>query len=416
MASLSETMYAEYAVPEEDLHIRRTWQHVLLQNLVTGELVVLKDTQSCKECDLLAGPRGFVIRLVDLDGEKNEMPAHEQLRYEKVADQIRDKVEGTTERWTTAAAAVKGCAIKLQAHGQQVFTCEISAFKIPRAAGVSGSLFPHLRWLVAFCGGHQNKNFVGASSESWHFKVGQYLAALEGEEEDLGPEELRKRVQTHFVVSRKAAVAAKAKARSRKRKQPEEEEEDEGEEQQVDESAEADPGPAGEYSASFFTIGVLLLHWSTRKLHERSRWKGSKEAVAAKATTLLRALVTCFITASQQVEAKEARLNITVQSDSVQLDWPSFCRSDPTESLECLAEMMPTGERDFCECLQQCCKQEVNPNFTLKKRRACQRAVALLLQCLCHLIEASRMDDIWKETELWQIQPLRTGMQGLFVM
>ncbi|CAE7331961.1 unnamed protein product [Symbiodinium natans] len=353
-------MYAEYAVPEEDLHIRRTWQHVLLQNLVTGELVVLKDTQSCKECDLLAGPRGFVIRLVDLDGEKNEMPAHEQLRYEKVADQIRDKVEGTTERWTTAAAAVKGCAIK---------------------------------WLVAFCGGHQNKNFVGASSESWHFKVGQYLAALEGEEEDLGPEELRKRVQIHFVVSRKVAVAAKAKARSRKRKQPEEEEEeDEGEEQQVDESAEADPGPAGEYSASFFTIGVLLLHWSTRKLHERSRWKGSK------------------------VEAKEARLNITVQSDSVQLDWPSFCRSDPTESLECLAEMMPTGERDFCECLQQCCKQEVNPNFTLKKRRACQRAVALLLQCLCHLIEASRMDDIWKETELWQIQPLRTGMQGLFVM
>ena len=177
---------------------------------------------------------------------------------------------------------------------QVTSTCEISAFKIPRAAGVSGSLFPHLRWLVAFCGGHQNKNFVGASSESWHFKVGQYLAALEGEEEDLGPEELRKRVQIHFVVSRKVAVAAKAKARSRKRKQPEEEEEeDEGEEQQVDESAEADPGPAGEYSASFFTIGVLLLHWSTRKLHERSRWKGSKEAVAAKATTLLRALVTC---------------------------------------------------------------------------------------------------------------------------
>ncbi|CAE7247557.1 unnamed protein product [Symbiodinium sp. CCMP2592] len=260
--------------------------------------------------------------------------AQELLQWEKRGPILRNHRDNCDEIWSTAVNTFKAAVVVVPAHQGRQFRCEFFAERVPRGEG-TGTLYPHLRWLVAFCGGHQNKNFVGCSADSWEYKLGSY-----------------------------ASTAA-----------------------------------AGEYSASFFVVGMLLLHWSSRKLHKNSQWKLGAEHVQATATMLLRALCRAFVTASQAVCIRSAKVQIVLTEDNIHMKWHTFCSSSDS-SLKCLKDMFPE-EHDFCECLQMCCREEVSPNISAANRESLRKAVALLLQAFADLVEGSRMSDIWQETELW---------------
>ena len=59
------------------------------------------------------------------------------------------------------------------------------------------------------------------------------------------------------------------------------------------------------------------------------------------------------------------------------------------------------------EVMQTACQQEV-VGHRLPKRRAYELAVAVLCKALADLFEGSRLEEVWSETELWHMQPLKT--------
>ena len=143
------------------------------------------------------------------------------------------------------------------------------------------------------------------------------------------------------------------------------------------------------------------------KIGNRNGWKASVETVAARATMLLRAFARIFIRAAQTVFLPKAAVEVRVHEDCVQVHVPNLVES--CRALRSIKDIVEEGDTwvDMVEVMQTACQQEVE-GHRLAKRQAYGLAVAVLCKAFADLFEGSRLEEVWSETELWHMQPLRT--------
>ena len=165
--------------------------------------------------------------------------------------------------------------------------------------------------------------------------------------------------------------------------------------------------PAGEYTMSMMMMLVFLLHLSCRKISKRNGWKAGVETVAARATMLLRAFARIFIRAAQTVFLPKAAVEVRVHEDCVQVHVPNLVES--CRALRSIKDIVEEGDTwvDMVEVMQTACEQEVE-RHRLAKRQGYGLAVAVVCKAFSDLFEGSRLEEVWSETELWHMQPLRT--------
>ena len=164
-------------------------------------------------------------------------------------------------------------------------------------------------------------------------------------------------------------------------------------------SRSLETSPAGEYTMSMMMMLVFLLHLSCRKISSRNGWKA-----AARATMLLRAVARIFVRSAQTVFLPKAAVEVRVHEDCVHVHVPHL-----VQSLRSIQGIVEEGDTwvDMVEVMQTACQQEV-VGHRLAKRQAYELAVAVLCKALADLFEGSRLEEVWSETELWHMQPLRT--------
>ncbi|CAE7300033.1 unnamed protein product, partial [Symbiodinium necroappetens] len=139
----------------------------------------------------------------------------------------------------------------------------------------------------------------------------------------------------------------------------------------------------------------------------RNGWKAGAEMVAARATMLLRAVARIFVRAAQTVFLPKAAVEVRVHEDCVHVHVPHLVQS--CTALRSIQDIVEEGDTwvDMVEVMQTACQQEV-VGHRLAKRQAYELAVAVLCKALADLFEGSRLEEVWSETELWHMQPLRT--------
>jgi hypothetical protein len=164
-----------------------------------------------------------------------------------------------------------------------------------------------------------------------------------------------------------------------------------------------------ELAGSFFAVLTMLVMWASGRSRKTSQWQLSSDFVQARATVLLRAILRTFVTASvrQTIPGTDFEVELIVEDEHVKVGWRNFCKA---EELQQLRFRFPadTETVDLVEALVSLCQDEINTNANPKRKSADLRGGAVLVLAASLCIETSRKDTVWQETELWQLQPLRT--------
>ena len=286
--------------------------------------------------------------------------------------------------WDDAVKQTVPLALSLK-KGQSVFTCELQAQKVPNRSGCT--MFWHIRWLVDWLGGHQSSNFIGQGAKSWASKLAPYLVfVVDGLDEE---EELQQACRSHFLES----------GNSKLRQSPREGE------------TPASNIQMSEYSGSTFAILVMLTHWSSRGTHKRSAWKLEAAQVQSRAVSLVMLLMDTFVVADLAMEIEGIKVVLLRRDAEVFLDWAAFCSAERIKLL--LRVFGPDdGEVPLHEAVLRLCQEEINTRCSPNRRKAATEGLAVVIWALMLVIEASKQDSIWGQTELWQLQPLRRLATG----
>ena len=270
-----------------------------------------------------------------------------------------------------------------------MFRCELQCQKAPVA---SATFFWHIRWIVDWLGGHAGSNFIGQGARSWINKVSSYLSCLFPEMDSV--EELAK---SHFLQS----------GNSKLRQSPRED----GKEK---EEAEVS---MSEYSASSFGLLVMVLHWAARGPNKGSQWKLPGEQVRSQAVSFLKLLTDTFVVNNLCMPLHGASVILLGEKgDGVQLDWQVLCHTEGFKILERVFACYDAPLVNVVDALLLLCKEEVNSRVSATRRSASTQAIATLIDALVSVIESSKLDSVWQETELWQLQALRTGSKDVCVL
>lgn len=368
-----------------------------------------------------------MLKYTDEDGEQKEQAVASIMRYSKQDNELLEHSTGLATSWEQCTQDIRGSALTMETHQGNLFRAEIAIHKVPRVVGElsTGTCFWHTRWVVSFLGGHKDHNFSSHVSQSLSNKLMGYLQALattpgltEADIKQISDKHLTKSRRSEIMTSKHSqTVRNKIKRKASEASLDENEEADEAEAEAGDDgplrpvrrksSGSLETSPAGEYTMSMMMMLVFLLHLSCRKISSRSGWKAGAEIVAAKATMLLRALARIFVRAAQTVCLPKAAVEVRVQEDSLQVHVPNLVES--CSALRSIQDIVEEGYPwiDMVELMQTACQQEV-VGHRLAKRKAYELAVAVLCKALADLFEGSRLEDVWNETELWHMQPLRS--------
>ena len=413
---LSQAMAGVFEI-EEDLHFRRYSKGLALHNTVTGELVALADSTAWTDLVIQKTAEGSVLKYTDEDGEQKELPVASILQYSKQDDELLEHSTGLVTSWEQCSNQIRGGALTMETHQGNLFRAEMTIHKVPRHVGElgTGTVMMHTRWLLSFLGGHTDHNWASHSSASLTNKLLSYLQRL-ATGDGLTEAEIQEAASKHLTKSRRSeTMTMRNKRKASDAALDENEEDGEAEAEAGDfrpvrrrsNSGSLETSPAGEYTMSMMMMLVFLLHLSCRKISSRNGWKAGAEMVAARATMLLRAIARIFVRAAQTVFLPQASVEVRVQEDCVQLHVPHLVQS--CRALRSIQDIVEEGDTwvDMVEVMQTACQQEV-VGHRLPKRRAYELAVAVLCKALADLFEGSRLEEVWSETELWHMQPLKT--------
>ena len=365
----------------ECVRLTRNREQLLLHNVATGEVVPVEEstTWTSVELDIVEG-QGVVLQHKDLSGATHTTSVYDWLRFQKDEDDLVDLGDNTRSQWGDVVKTTLPLALSLT-KGQSVFSCELQCAKVPNES--SCSIFWHIRWIVDWLGGHKNSNFIGQGAKSWANKVTVYLVHVLTDmmaDED----EIAEIAKQHFLSSGHSVLRSPT-------------------------AVDKDKVQMTEYSASSFAILVMLAHWAARGPNKRSQWKLAHEQVQSQASSLLKLLLSTFVTTELRMDTGETTVCLRVEADDFCLDWPKFCEA---ESLVLLQRMFDAEQRmvPLHEAVMMLCKEETNTRVSLNRRLAATQGLAWLTQALVWVIESSKRDEIWRKTELWQLQPLRTDV------
>ena len=364
-----------------EIRLTRNSQNVLVHNIVTGEVSVVEEAAEWTSCQLKGDDaRGAVVEHTGTDNVAVTTSVWDWLQLSRDEDDLLDCGDGSRSSWCDMEKVTVPLALSLT-KGQSVFKCELQAHKVPLGCGCS--IFWHLRWLVDWLGGHKNSNFIGAGAKSWAKKVVSYLPFCSDVGRDIDMEQLSR---LHFQES--------SQSKLRQMRRP----------SQNDAVGDEVQMSMCEYSASSLAMLVMLSHWSARGPDKRSQWKLGTDHVSSRAASLLNLLVETFVTASLSMEVMGVNVILLLEGGAILLDWPRFCEA---VGLELLKRLFPDAEGISCvDALLGLCKEEVNSRVSASRRWAATTGFAVLCQALVLVIESSKQDALWKQTELWQLQPL----------
>lgn len=367
------------------LRLTRNSRTLLLHNVETGEVCTVEESQDWSKVTLTCSDdTGPVLQHVDESGSESATSVFHWLQLQKDEDDLIDLADDSRTAWSDAVKVTVPLALSLK-KGQSVFTSELQAHKVPNRSCCC--IFWHIRWLVDWLGGHQSSNFIGQGAKSWATKLASYLVfVVDGLDEE---EELQQTCRSHFLES----------GNSKLRQSPREGE------------APTENIQMTEYSGSTFAILVMLTHWSARGTHKRSQWKLDAGQVQSRAVSLVMLLIDTFVAADLAMEIAGIKVVLLRRDAEVFLDWPAFCSVAKTKLL--LRVFGPDdSEVPLHEALLRLCQKEINTRCSQNRRRAATLGLAVVIWALMLVIEGSKQDPIWQQTELWQLQPLRRLAAG----
>lgn len=365
----------------DGVRLTRNREGVLLHNVKTGEVVAVEEAKAWAWISLELDAEQQGVVLVHPEGDASASVSVWEwlvLRIEGF-DMVHTKRQ---ERWSLAdlQKQIIPLAISLT-RGQSVFRCELQVQKAPLA---KCTFFWHVRWVVDWMGGHASSNFIGQGARSWANKVAGYLVCLP---HDVDIEELSK---NHFIASGQSKLRQSPRGTG-------------------DEENELERGMT-EYAASTFALLVMALHWAARGPHKRSQWKLPQEQVRSQATSFMKVLTGTFVLTNLIMTIEGVTVVLLGEgADGVQLDWSSLCQADGFEILERVFKDCDGPLISLVDAMMLLCAEEVNTRVSGARRSASTQAIAILIEAVVSVLESSKLDQVWGETELWQLQALRTA-------
>ena len=362
-----------------------TWkQQPVLQSVATGEMAPLRGNSA----RLIDDPSGTLVEL-ETEGQMITTSVGDWLKLKLVHGENGSWVEKPTGERITAQEfgnefEVKALKMKLPhvCSGLAMQT-EVFHFAMPQVNHYS--VFWVLRWLVFYLGGHPNSNFLGDSIGSWSNKLQVYLAMLCSSGEEVAP--------SHF---NKSLEAEQALVRSRREDTLE--------------------NRAMEFCCSSFALVALLGTWAGRGFNQKASWTEPRDMVQLKCSALLSAMLTTFVTHTARSQSGEGddRLDLYLVVGScdaeVGIHWEQLVAS-PGAAAQQKRQPLFKGEQvaSLHTCILALAKDECLSTLSKARKAASTRVLAELFRIVADLVEASKVDSLWGEYDLHQLEQVKTA-------
>ncbi|CAJ1334641.1 unnamed protein product, partial [Effrenium voratum] len=284
------------------------------------------------------------------------------------------------------------CAVQISTGFGPVFKTEAYVYRRPRT-----TVFWVLRWMVDYLGGNDSRNFIGQSAETWRRLIQKGLDLL-GEDVP---------AQAHLLASTWSHLQ---RITPKKRKA---EEDEDPEAEQEDEPQSHDPMPQQDYCIS--TLGMLLLlsWWSAKGIRPNTTWKLKPSDFRQRCRAIVCGLSALFIRANQGSHSVCAEGFNFLLSSSDAGDCMLHVRSlTSSRNGQALRKTLPGSSKLTAQAALDLLLQDASSkNYGERRRQASAECHAHLCNVLAGLVEASahRRDELWTQTQLHQLDQLRSA-------